>query len=372
VKVAAFVLVAVATACGSKPTEGSPPTAPGVKTHDIDIDIDAFQDTTGRPLRFELEPGIKFAPTNARVERSGATFSWFNSADHELAVVTSKGRRAYGTAFKNGRAYRLTSLANGKLRSVPIDLSRFKRTHPLAAVRRKGQQPPVQTEDGPIEIIVAYTDSAAEDCEPIDLAIENAVKLTNIISEESGLNTRFHLAHMYRTTYKDYHYSMTAALDYLTRKDDTQINEIHGYRTQYRADVAVLVLSINSADEGVAQQTMADSDTAFAVVDCEAATATFTMAHELGHLLGLNDDNDDEESVPFPEGYGYFLEEKKWRTVMTYPESCQSCELIPRWSNPKLNYPVTTTDPAGTSNRSNSVGVIGKTAGYVSRFQPPL
>jgi peptidyl-Asp metalloendopeptidase len=161
-------------------------------------------------------------------------------------------------------------------------------------------------------------------------------------------------------------------VDYLTRTDDTQLNEIHGYRTQYGADVAVLVVSINSADEGVSQQTMADSNTAFSVVDCEAATATFTMAHELGHLLGLNDDMDDAESVPFPDGYGYFLEEKKWRTVMTYPESCKGCELVPRWSNPSSNYPETSTDASGTLGRSNSVGVIGRTAGYVSRFRPRL
>jgi hypothetical protein len=121
VKTTTFVLVAVATACGKKPIEGSRP-PPAVGTHDIDIDIDAFQDATGRLLRFELEPGVKFAATHRRVERSGAMFNWFGSADREFAVVTSRDHRAYGTVFKNGLVYRLTGLPNGKLRSAPIDL----------------------------------------------------------------------------------------------------------------------------------------------------------------------------------------------------------------------------------------------------------
>ena len=61
------------------------------------------------------------------------------------------------------------------------------------------------------------------------------------------------------------------------------------------------------------------------MVHHECAAASYSLAHEIGHLIGARHDlNLDKNLKPFPYGHGY-VNGTKWRDIMSYKESCGGC-----------------------------------------------
>jgi peptidyl-Asp metalloendopeptidase len=129
---------------------------------------------------------------------------------------------------------------------------------------------------------VAYTKKAAGsyndiEHEVIDLAIEDA----NQSFRRSGLpQIRLKLVHAYQTDYVE----EGVYFDHLWRfadKDDGHMEEVHGLRDRYDADVAILVVD-DPAGRGLATRVYADPDEAFAVVNHLCAATTHSLAHEIG------------------------------------------------------------------------------------------
>ena len=104
-------------------------------------------------------------------------------------------------------------------------------------------------------------------------------------------------------------------------------------RDKYKADVAVLIVD-DPQGCGLATRVFADADEAFAVVHHECAATTYSLAHEIGHIIGARHDlNLDKIMTPFPFGHG-FVNGTKWRDIMSYKESCGGCPRLPVWSSP--------------------------------------
>jgi hypothetical protein len=116
----------------------------------------------------------------------------------------------------------------------------------------------------------------------------------------------------------------------LIDKGDGYMDEIHG-RDKYRADVAVLIVD-DPKGCGLATRVGADADEAFAVVHHACAAASYTVAHEVGHLIGAR------HELSFVNG-------TKWRDIMAYKDSCGGCPRMPVWSSPTV---LVNGEPAGT------------------------
>jgi hypothetical protein len=95
------------------------------------------------------------------------------------------------------------------------------------------------------------------------------------------------------------------------------------------------------------------------------AANTFTIAHEVGHIIGVRHDRlIDANNASFPYAHGY-VNGTKWRDIMSYKEGCGGCPRIPYWSNPRVMYKG---EPTGTAATDNARGILEQ-AERVSKFK---
>jgi hypothetical protein len=217
-----------------------------------------------------------------------------------------------------------------------------------------------------IDVIVAYTKKAASNYadvkrELVDLSIEEG----NESFRASGIgHVKLRLVHAYQTDYVE---EGAAHFDHVWRfadKGDGYMEEIFPLREKYKADVAILIVD-DPKGCGLATRVHADADEAFAVVHHECAASTYSLAHEIGHIIGARHDLAlDKNMRPFPYGHG-FVNGTKWRDIMSYKDACGGCPRLPVWSGPKV---LVKGEVAGSAELDNA-RVIAEEAGRVAAFR---
>jgi hypothetical protein len=171
------------------------------------------------------------------------------------------------------------------LRSVTEDrLAPASRSKHRAGV---GAELTLLPDDVVIDVMVTYTKKAAEyynniKSDLIALAIDEATKSFRI----SGVgHVKLRLAHAYETPYLE----KGSHFDHIWRladKGDGYIEEVHALRDKHRADVVILVVD-DAQGCGMTTRVRPDADEAFAVVHHECAATIHSMAHEIGHIIGV-------------------------------------------------------------------------------------
>ncbi len=169
----------------------------------------------------------------------------------------------------------------------------------------------------------------------------------------------------------------------LERKTDGHMDGVHAMRDEVEADAVVLLAKwAESSVSGIAPLMSTVSNDfekrAFAAVNIESST--LTMAHELGHIMGLLHDRYLEcdasacDPAAYPYSYGYVNQEAfedgapesaRWRTIMSYDNQCGAnggtCTLLARFSNPHQLYPGYGGDPLGVPGSEVTNEVEGPT-----------
>jgi hypothetical protein len=216
-----------------------------------------------------------------------------------------------------------------------------------------------------IDVLVPYTAKAAAHyvdikTELIDLAIEDA----NQSFVNSGVeNVRLRLVHAYQTDYAE----SGTHFDHVFRladKGDGYMEEVHALRDKYHADVVVLIVDDPNGC-GLAAGVAPGPDRAFAAVHRECAATTYSLAHEIGHILGARHEVAyDDTAEPFSYGHG-FVFGTKWRTIMSYGDDCGGCPRLPIWSSSRVKVGGV---PAGDLLADNA-RVIEKTAARIAGYR---
>lgn len=217
-----------------------------------------------------------------------------------------------------------------------------------------------------IDVMVVYTAKAAQHYSDIgrDL-IEFAIEETNqsFLASKIG-NVKVRLVHTYMTDYVE---DGAEHFDHVWRMVDRDgfMEEIPRVRDEKKADVVILVVDDKSGC-GLATRVAADADEAYAVVHHECAATTYSLAHEIGHIIGTRHDRSlDQNVAPFPHGHGFVSPDLKWRTIMSYKAGCSGCPRLPIWSTPDK---VVEGKPAGDPLHNNAA-VIRDNAARVAGFR---
>ena len=216
-----------------------------------------------------------------------------------------------------------------------------------------------------IDVMMLYTKNAAAQYigDPADL-LELAIEQANDTFRNSGIgNIKLRLVH---TAEVDYDESDGDHFTHLYRLVDGKgtFKDVKKLRDAKRADIVGLVLH-SPTGCGLSTRVGADAEEAYFVVHHTCAAITYSLAHEVGHILGTRHDRIvDQNERPFPYAHGH-VNDTKWRDMMSYREGCGGCPRIPFWSNPRVLYHG---EPTGTA-ASDNARLILEQAERVSKFR---
>jgi Ca2+-binding RTX toxin-like protein len=223
-----------------------------------------------------------------------------------------------------------------------------------------------------IDVMVVYTASAKDaegGTEAMNTLIDLAESETNLGYENSGVNQRIRIVHRQEIAYTESGIS-TTDLDRLRNTSDGFLDNVHQLRNTYSADmVSLFVNNLDYCGRGyvMTSPSYGFANSGFTVVKRSCAAGNYSFAHELGHNLGAQHNEEDTGgSIAYPYSYGYrdTVVPNTFRTIMSY-QSSPSTTRINRWSNPDRTY---LGEPTGTSS-TNNARTLNNTAIYAANWR---
>lgn len=317
------------------------------------------------------------------VQRAEGRETWIGRVagdpDSEVLLSTS-GNAVAGVIRSHGRVFTLTPDGEGVQRLEEVDPSDpLPSTELLPAISADALGEGVATtttgtgttgETTIIDLLVAYTpqtlsrygsQSGAE--ASIALAVEEA----NQAYLNSQAPVQLRLVGTVPVNYNDSG-NPTTDLSYLTRTTDGNMDEIHQLRNELGADLVSLVVDTGSVCGVSWQLGVLDPGSAsngFNVVKTTCLNGYYSLAHEIGHNLGLSHDHANATSGLFPYSFGYQEPTSAFRTVMAY--SCTSgCARVGHFSNPNVTYAGM---PTGVADWADAALALDTTAPVVATWR---
>jgi hypothetical protein len=236
---------------------------------------------------------------------------------------------------------------------------------PVVAPFADAERQALEAKQVVIDVMLLYTNNAAQHYvrEPQDL-MALAIEQANQTFRNSGLgNVSLRLVHSAAIDYNEAGADQFGIL-YQMVDGVGAFKDLKRLRNEKRADIVGLIVDDPNGC-GLSTRVGAEADEAFFIVHHSCAAITYSIAHEVGHILGARHDRAvDANDKPFPFAHGY-VNGTKWRDMMSYREGCGGCPRIPFWSNPRVNYKG---EPTGTAATDNA-RVILEQAERVSKFR---
>lgn len=185
--------------------------------------------------------------------------------------------------------------------------------------------------------------------------------------------------------------NISTDLTRLRTNNDGYMDNVHTLRTTYGADLVALVTGTPTNTCGLGyvntNPTNYTGTSGFCVSLYNCAVSNYSLAHELGHNMGLQHDwYVNTSTTPCSHHHGYVnrtainlgtssTSSQRWRTIMAYNDECSAtgfnCTRINRWANPGVNYNSEPTGIAiGNTNPSNEAYGFSRFACVVSNFMP--
>ncbi len=275
------------------------------------------------------------------------------------------GRIVFG-----GRLFRVGRLANSAfhelvevdLAALPPDGDPIEVATVTPPASRGGDAAAIEDSNALVDLLVVYTPAARVTLggtAQIQAEATAAVNNANLALSNSGVVHRYRLVYLGEVGYTESGTSSTD-LSRLRSVSDGFMDEVHGLRDLYKADVVSLLT--NASDVCGVGYLMGPSSvstffhtSAFNVtIALGCANGNLSLAHEIGHNIGLQHDRPNAGSLPaFDYAYGYTVPGFA-RTVMAYAcETGGACPRMAVFSSPNAPFPGSAV-VAGTTTENNA------------------
>jgi hypothetical protein len=299
------------------------------------------------------------------------------------ASLTLVGNALAGRIVANGRLYVVRRLAGSDAHLVTqVDRASLPpegmpRARPEPATRAEQRAAPRAEGDTNafVDVMVVYTPAARAQSggtSTIVAELTGAINNANLALANAAVTHRFRLVHQQEVTYTESG-GMNTTLTRLRNTADGFMDEVGTLREQHKADLVALLSADNDFCGVGYLMGPGDVNASFApygysVTFWDCANANLTLAHEIGHNMGLHHDRANAGSNPqpaFPYAFGYSVPGVA-RDVMAY--ACVSnCPRKTIYSTPNFNFPETAV-VAGTPTEDNARALNG-TSTVVANFR---
>ena len=212
-----------------------------------------------------------------------------------------------------------------------------------------------------IDVMLVYTPAAVAWAEQnegsIDLALAQAMNLSQLAMDNSGIDIEFHLAHADEVEFDESEVSLYDGLRKLATSPDHSfgsrfegyMEEVHEWRDDYGADLVALLGNGFDDEYGgwafILDDIEGKPEEAFSTNEISQVTNSFLLVHELAHNMGSHHSRM-QEGQPAPLSGGLFEYSTGWRwgganeettyfSIMTYHEGSLAAPLF---SNPDLEW----------------------------------
>jgi peptidyl-Asp metalloendopeptidase len=317
--------------------------------------------------------------------------SWLgslNGVEDGRIALSRHGTSLSGVVATPDRMFKIQPLGNGVHVVAEVGISEpWPESDPVPVFAEdagagEGSLPLAEGDGGTtmIDVMVAYTPNARDvmgGTAGILSLIELAVAETNQIYINSQVDASLRLVHAYETAYTNDAAGFSTALNRLSGSTDGYMDEVHGLRDLYGADMVSLIID-NAQYCGIAYL-MGDlsagfESSAFSVVEDSCATGYYSFAHELGHNMGSHHNPENAGGALYPYSYGHWLYydtagEYIHRTVMAY--NCTDyCTRMPYFSNPAVSLSYNgETQPTGIAEYEDNARSLNNTRETVAAWR---
>jgi hypothetical protein len=349
---------------------------------------------TGGTVALNLFDDLTLTAANTLVEpRSNASgYLWTGKliADpYSSVILVSDGQQFAGEVNSTDGSYLIRPVGNGQHQiievapaqmvepsgndaiPVPASAKTNVQAHTASSGMNSSVPLPLRDAQTTLDILVVYTPKAASQLggdSSTRAVIDSLVAFANQAYADSGVQHRLRLVHAEQVNYNEQ--GIVNDLYAITNQDDRSLDEIHGLRDLYQADLVTLVASNGSCGIGwmLGEIQPYTANFGFNIVDVQCASGR-TLAHEIGHNLGAQHDVSNTEMPGItPYAYGYQDPEGSFATMMAYSSNgyCQpSCPRIPYFSNANLSF-----NGRVLGNESSDVArVFNETAPFVANYR---
>lgn len=357
----------------------------------VDVRVDALRSNVR--LSLPLPDGSKMLAVRTRLVETPKGYVWNGTVGDRTignATFSVVNETVAGSVLSGrGRSFRLRRDISGVYLLEEIDPRKLPpegEATPASGVRsEKGNDPAFDTcatdSGDEIDLMVVYTAAARSyaGADALEADIYLGVEQANESYIRSAVAQHLRLVHVGEVSYTESGNSVTDR----DRLKAGLVGNVHGLRNSHGADVVALItetLDVCGESFTMDQVGNAFESSAFSVVkrDCMSASGKYTLAHELGHLMGaLHDWNRDGHVLPYLYAHGHVemspVTGPPWRTVMAYDDLCQdagiSCPRVLNWSNPNISIGGSWTGIGTGQHPEDNHRVLNDTAKTVANFR---